>query len=364
MEYEFEFSPVGRVPDLAALWRDLEGRAAGSFFLSWLWIGCWLDNLPATTRPHLLIARRRGHVVGLAILCRRVVWRRRVIRTPTWLLHETGDAAIDNLTIEYNGILADRTDADGVAVACLTWLARNPTALGDLAFGGLAPRDETLVRAVAADLGFRCRVVRSDTAHHVDLDKLRGQGGDYRAGLGRSTRAGVNRALRLYQERGGIDFQVAGNVDQALRFFDGLEILHRRTWAARGQSGAFACPVFGSFHRTLIRQGMASGAVRLCRVSAGGEPFGYLYNFVWRGAVLNYQSGFAYEDDNRMKPGLVSHVLAIEDSLARGEAVYDFMAGAAGHKEHLSNASAPMSWLVISPRSLRASALEWLGSFY
>jgi hypothetical protein len=70
---------------------------------------------------------------------------------------------------------------------------------------------------------------------------------------------------------------------------------------------------------------------------AGEQTIGVLYNFVHDGLVLNYQSGFLYESDNRLKPGLVSLVLSVEDAIARGERGYDFMAGAAGHKNRLGN---------------------------
>ena len=47
------------------------------------------------------------------------------------------------------------------------------------------------------------------------------------------------------------------------------------------------------------------------------------------------------------KPGLVSHVLAIEDSIARRERGYDFLAGGAGHKSHLANREHAMKWIAI-----------------
>jgi hypothetical protein len=72
-----------------------------------------------------------------------------------------------------------------------------------------------------------------------------------------------------------------------------------------------------------------------------------VYNFVHDGRVLNYQSGFLYESDGRLKPGLVSHVLAIEDSIARGERGYDFLAGGAGHKSRLANREHAMKWIAI-----------------
>ena len=89
------------------------------------------------------------------------------------------------------------------------------------------------------------------------------------------------------------------------------------------------------------------GAVRISRTLAGDQTIGVLYNFVHDGRVLNYQSGFLYERDRRLKPGLISHVLSIEDSIARGERGYDFLAGSAGHKSHLANAEHAMKWIAI-----------------
>jgi len=347
-----ELLPLDGIPDLEAIWKDLEARADGSFFLSWHWIGCWLRHLPASVTPHIIVVRLGDRAVGLAILCRCTIRRFGLLRTPSWLLHETGDPLFDGLTVEYNGILADRSCAERVIVDSLLWMARNLPGCDALVLAGLDASAEALARRVAAELGYRLQVRRADSARLVDLEVVRQRGGNYRAGLGRSTRAGVNRAIRLYEARGGIEYCVARDVDEALAFFYGFERLHRALWAARGKPHSFANPAFRPFHRDLIRRGMDAGVVRLCRLSAGGRDFGYLYNFVWRGRVLNYQSGFAYEDDNRIKPGFVSHVLAIEDALARGEEAYDFMAGPAGHKIHLANAQASMNWISIGPDRL------------
>lgn len=340
--------PTDQIPNLREIWKDLENRSDGSFFLSWHWIGPWLAHMPPEAKPHVLVTSRHGRTVGLAILCRRTIRRYGILRTPSWLLHETGDLLFDGLTVEYNGILADRSCADAVISSSLLWMAKRFPE--DLVLAGLDAQTEAVARSVSAELGHRVHVWRQDEIKLVDLDRVRQRGGNYRACLGKNTRSSLNRAIRLYEARGPVKFQVARDVDEALMFFDHLEPMHRATWAARGKSDSFCNPAFAAFHRDLIRNGL--DVVRLCRLSANTQPFGYLYNFVWRGRVLNYQSGFAYEDDNRIKPGLVSHALAIEDALARGEACYDFMAGNAGHKVHLSNAQTSMNWITTGPDRL------------
>ncbi|WP_207456139.1 GNAT family N-acetyltransferase [Azospirillum sp. SYSU D00513] len=353
---DIDFLPLDRVPDLKGRWTDLESRADGSFFLSWLWVGNWLEKLPRRARPHLLIARREGWIVGLAILCPRTIWRFGFLRTRCWFLHETGDALFDRLFVEYNGILADQSCAEAVKLACFRWLDRTLADGEELILGGLEEEAERAVRRVAAESGDSVQLRAADCAQWVDLDLVRRGKGGYRASLGRNTRSAVNRAAKLYAERGAVEFRVAESVEEALADFALLEKMHQARWSARGQAGAFDNPAFRPFHHNLIEQGVPTGAVRMCRTSVGGATIGVLYNFVHRGRVLNYQGGFAYEQDNRLKPGVLSHVLAIEDALARGESCYDFMSTPSGHKPLLSNAQAPMNWIAVGPDRMTRQA--------
>jgi CelD/BcsL family acetyltransferase involved in cellulose biosynthesis len=61
--------------------------------------------------------------------------------------------------------------------------------------------------------------------------------------------------------------------------------------------------------------------------------------------VCNYQAGLGYESDNAIKPGLVSHELAIAHALEAGATAYDFLAGDAPYKQSLANDQATLVWL-------------------
>jgi len=69
--------------------------------------------------------------------------------------------------------------------------------------------------------------------------------------------------------------------------------------------------------------------------------------------VYSYQSGFRYENDPAVKPGLVSHYLAIERHLTAGAAIYDFMAGATRHKQSLGTDRTMMLWATARRDRLR-----------
>ena len=342
---------VEALQDIARLetsWKELEARATHSFYLSWLWIGTWLRHLPADAQPHVLTARTSSGIVGLAIICRRRAWSFGARARARWLLHETGDARFDRLFIEYNTILADRSLADAVTAACLEALMGRLCHSDQLVLSGIDPELELTACRIAGRAELVTDVKDADASRWVDFSKVRQKNGDYRATLGRNTRQAVNRAIRLYAERGPVELRIMQTASEALAAFDLLTHFHQSRW---GRKGPFADPRLRAFHEELIARAVPMGAVRISQTLAGEQTIGVLYDFVHDRRVLNYQSGFLYEHDARLKPGLVSHVLSIENSIARGERSYDLLAGSAGHKPHLTNAEHPMKWIAISSDS-------------
>ncbi|QIG99392.2 MULTISPECIES: GNAT family N-acetyltransferase [unclassified Bradyrhizobium] len=346
---DVRIEPLGDIAELEVSWKELERRAAGSFYLSWLWVGTWLAHLPRGARPHVLVARMSGRTVGLAIVCRRTVWSFGPQGRARWLLNETGDARFDRLFIEYNGILAEQGSAAPVMAACLDALAGSLSVSDELVLSGIDLDFGALASRAAHRVGLLSEVREADVARWVDFTKIGEKSGDYRASLGRNTRQAINRAIRLYAERGPVEFRVMETTSEALAAFDVLAGFHQSRWGAKG---SFANPGFRTFHEDLIARGVPSGAIRISRTLVGGQTVGVLYNFVHDGYVLNYQSGLLYEEDGRVKPGLVSHVLSIEDSMSRGERGYDFLAGFARHKSQLANAEHALTWSIIGGDTL------------
>jgi len=187
----------------------------------------------------------------------------------------------------------------------------------------------------------------------VELAAVRAGGRPYLDGLSANTRQQLRRAMRGYEARGPLRLTVAATAAEALAWFERLATLHQATWTGRGREGAFAYPFFARFHRALIERHHAAGLVELAKVTAGEGEVGYLYNFLWRGRVLSYQSGFAYEADARLKPGLVSHALCIERHLAAGAAAYDFLAGDARYKTSLGRPGPRSAYLILQRPRLK-----------
>jgi len=355
------FKRPGDLTVLAARWRDLESRADGGYFLSWDWIGCWLELVE--TEVVLLEGRSGGKVVALGLLCpvrQRYGW----LSTNGVYLHQTGDPRVDGIAIEYNGILTDRALGTEGALQCLRALLRED------AIGTAGRRwDELYLNGVTtgfADAVVECgawlRLLARSPTWYVDLAAIRADGGAYLDRLSANTRYQVRRSMRRYEARGPLRLTAASDVAEGLDYLDELAALHQAHWIARGRPGAFSAPFFTAFHRRLIADCLPCGSVEVLRATAGETTIGYLYNFLYRGRVYYYASGFVYEDDNRLKPGLVSHTLSVSRYLAQGMDCYDFMAGAARYKTSLGQPGPTMRAFAIQrPRArlLAMDALRW-----
>lgn len=345
---------LGDPDSLAADWTGLEERSDCPFFLTWDWIGTWLAMTPGLS-PLLLTVRDGPSLVALALL-QSARQRRRFRHTRALLLHRTGDPITDIITIEYNGLLVDRLYRDRVMQSLFAFLKR--TRLCGAPFGDW---DEIHVAMATQEIAQKARaegLVTLELAHKpswfVDLDAVRRGGGVYLESLSSNTRYQIRRAFRLYQEHGPVTANAARSAEEAMGFFAEFKQLHQATWVDRGQPGGFSNSYFENFHRTLLRRCIARGTVELVRVAAGDHLIGQVYNFIHRGRVYAYQTGFAYEADARLKPGLVSHCLCIERHLQNGAHAYDFMAGDNRYKSNLGIRGPDLMHHVLQRRTLPA----------
>jgi CelD/BcsL family acetyltransferase involved in cellulose biosynthesis len=340
--------PVEDIDKLGDEWRELESRSdTHSFFLSWYWIGCWLRCISPNIKPMVLRIAGKGGLTGLAILCKGKGPVLRFARLNQVLLNVAGDPELDDIAIEYNGFLSASGMADTVTQAGFEWLMQGDFANQALRLDGIDEHLSNLAITTALPLGRQPHLLSFHPAPFVDLAAIRDSGKDYLSHLSRNTRQSMKRTIRHYENIGPLEYHVARSLNEALVLYAELEVAHQANWRARGKPGAFALPAFKRFHLALINSAFADGHIEMARISADGQPIGYLYNFIWRGTVLAYQSGFNYSEDEAAKPGYVSHYMAVLSATAKGYNIYDFMAGQMQHKSSLSNGTQNLSWLLL-----------------
>ncbi len=291
----------------------------------------WLACLPKDQAPELAVIRDDNKPLAAFFVRRTPLVRLRVVRSRALYFNVTGNQRLDNLWIEYNGLVG-RDIGIGKLVDLLPgdWDELFLPGMRSDAFGGLG---ELVIR------GFRVRVERTVPVYFVELARVRETG--YLKLLGSQTRSQVRRAQR---EAGDVKVEVATDLPTALDIYTQLTALHQAQWTARGEPGAFADPWFDRFHRRLIRTRFEHGEIQLLRLSNGDGVIGALYNFVQRGRVLQYQSGMATFENKHLKPGFLAHTAAIEHAAAAGHAIYDFLGGDMRYKKSLATASGTLVW--------------------
>jgi CelD/BcsL family acetyltransferase involved in cellulose biosynthesis len=340
---DIDIRPVGTFDDLVPIWLDLEARASGSFFQSWAWTGCLAEaRFPD---PWLLTARRGGEIVGLALFNRASSGPFGLSRR--LLLGETGQPTLDAIFIEHNGLLLDRREGDDIARHC--WAAldeyrRDLLGKARWILSGLSP---AVLNAFPSTR--RVRVTARRPAPYIDFSTSMPDIPLIDT-LSANSRQQLRRSLRAWEEIGPLKLECAATHEEADSFLDALAKLHQVYWTGRGKPGAFCEPFFTRFHKALIRRPSRSQSVDLIRLSAGERVIGYLYNFVHYDWVAAYQSGFDFGPDaDRLRPGLVCHLMAIEHYRRAGMRLYDFLGGEARYKRSFANAETELLWLDVRP---------------
>lgn len=349
---QITLEPFGEPLALEADWDSLTAFCEHSFFNSWSWIGCWLDCLPRDIRPLVLRVEEEGQLVALGLLTPRKVRRHGVVRSRALFLHEAGEPSLNALRIEHNGFLLQRGREATIARAIVQFLDED-RAWDELFLGGVAADNAILTAAEATATSAKLVVESREPSLYVDLARLCDDGSDYLDRLSGNTRSQIRRSIREYEARGPLTITAAATTDEALAYLAELAKLHQQLWTSRGEPGAFSGEFFDRFHQTLVRRSFHTGGIQLLRVAAGETTVGYLYSFVADGYVSFYQSGFAYEENPKLKPGLVSHTLAIGLNRRLGHTTYDFLASDAQYKRSLATDSRDMLWAVLQRARLQ-----------
>lgn len=332
-------------------WDELLVAAGnGSAFLSRPWLQTWLDVYgPAFQAVWVSFWSGERCVAGFVFQHRRGFAGPFPVRLAT--LNTAAEDAEESPWIEYNDVLCVAGFEEDVGTACLEVIG---TLGWDQLYLNGYPEQGVLAR-IAAQAGRWRAETEWKVARFADLSALGPQGID--GILSSNTRSQIRRSLKLYGARGDTAVHEAGGVAEAHQFLDDLARLHRDGWQRRGKEGGFRTPQFVTFHKRLIEKMWPHGVSLLC-ARAGDTAFAYLYNFVHAGHVYFYQSGFAYEEDAKLKPGLAAHYLAMHHFLKRGMHEYDFMAGDSRYKQSLANGERKLGWTRIERANVVTAAMH------
>lgn len=349
-------TPLQEQPAWSQAWSANHEASKATFFTSLAWMQSWVSTLPADSVPWLFECGTRQDTRALGILVRTVDWLGGFVPIRRWWLHATGRPSLDDITIEFNGLVstADRGSGEGCLFQALDACGQSWDQL-------MVPHaaDPERWMLAARERGFR--VERSShSCHYVDFAELRAASMAYENALGKKTRYLLRRARKEVEECfGPVIVDVAGQGAETEAYFDAMLALHNRYWNSRGMHGAFAEPSILNFHRALFRNEAGSKACRIYRVRAGEKIVGYIYLFIWNQVAYFYQSGFDYDGIGRSRsPGYLAITEVLKTLESSAIARFEFLAGENLYKSRLSTGASALCSLEIQRPTLGNTVLN------
>lgn len=318
---------------LAEAWQTLERQSDTNFFLSWLWIGTWLDSF--VTDFNVLEARRDGETVGLGII---------VSVSPSFnsgslrcrhYLHRTGVGEEDQIWIEYNDFLVSTEGNESIRRAMFSYISNKMGKTDAFIVGACRPE----IFSSVDELGMSERKIWETNSYFLDLDPFCCGEQSLLHAISRNSRYQITRSMRRYSDIGDITVETAQTQKKAIDLLELAGPYHLARWGDGSSGSGLTNRKFVDFHHMLIARGLDQGCIELNHVKAGDETIGIVYNFKYRNVVYFYFCSMNYQRSScsHYKPGLVSHYLLIEKAIRDGAAIYDFMGGSARYKNTFAN---------------------------
>jgi len=321
------------VAELEHKWIALQSQSNASAFIAWFWIKQWLAQKNLITNNCLCIEVKQGQdTVGLALFgikTKRVFWG---LSFKQYFLHKSGNIKEDQTWIEHNTFLLHKDYEQQLAAEICQQLSKIEQ-IDDIKIGLSSPNFINKLNFV----DFKIRTELSSPGYFANLAGFTTLD-DYLASLSKNTRSHIKRSIKLLNEKSPLRLVLATDATEKNTVLKNIADLHRIKWRSTVYGSGFDNPCFYNFHKGLIQDEHSAQNCRLYTLYQDDIALGHVYLLTQGERWSFYLSALNFNEDNRIKVGLVIHSLVIEQAIKQGVTVYDFLAGEAQYKNSLSNA--------------------------
>lgn len=322
-----------RADEARAAWERIAALRGGlPAMRDWAWTAAWLRHYgDAVPSSFVLVEDDAGELHGVALISRTRRWFGPVPIRSLWVGAANAPRGAE-ICAEFSPVLA-RPGREAEATRAVIDAARGLRGWDQLRADGVPVADAAAFAAAWPVARTATRTEPAPLFRLADLDPA----ADVASGLPGGPRRRARASLRALQARGPLTVEWATEPTHAAEILEELVALHQARWTADGEPGLFAPGRFAATHRELVPQLTSAGRAVLFRLRADGQTIGCLYLLADGDRLAFYQSGFQTFEDNRLRPGLVTHLRCMEEARARGFAIYDFLSYDARYKRELSN---------------------------
>jgi len=317
---------------LGEKWLELERDSDCSVFLSWLWIGHWLDVV--TDKLFIIEAYNGDKIVGLGFF---VETTRKVFgcfSIKQWWLHRTGLQQQDQMWIEYNDFLLDKSCSIAVREQMIKAVADFDPSVKEVIIGLSASEGLDCFSNYFTELNFLESSLVKTNGYLASLSRLNG---DYlNKTPSKNTRTQITRSKKILQSQGQLTFEVFSNPKKLVELYAKLASIHIDKWKDTNEGSGFSNPIFEGFHKAIALSN-TNNMVQIAVLTLDEVELGYLVNFIYNNRVYFYLSALQENADNKVKIGMTLHSEAIQYYIQQGIESYDFLGGDARYKKSLSS---------------------------
>jgi len=313
----------GRFLALRDDWNLLAASAVDTIFLTHAWLANWLQELAPEADLHVLTAREGERLVAALPL----FGGQHTGTGRHWRIMGTGV-----LTPNHLDIISDPAFVGQARTGFADLLLEESANWDVLEFDKL-PADSGTVEAFAsafAQAGLATSRSESAVCYVCGLPPTYEE---YLASRSKNTRKKIGETRRwLVKQPESVRLALADTEEASLHALESLERFHQERWAAKGYPGAFADPRVVRFHDAEVRAALTSGNLRMYTLSDGDEILAVSYNYRIGATAQAYLTSF---DSNWSKasPGVLLRAFVIEQSIAEGATLFDWLEGAESYKK-------------------------------
>ncbi len=311
-------------------WRSLEQQSNANIFLSWMWIGNWLDLVSeqASSKLFLVEANQNNQVVGLGFFVEKTRKVFGCIPIKQFWLHRTGVAQQDQIWIEYNDFLLAESIAVKVRASIIEALYNYDNSLKEIVIGLSC---EKVLNCFHQRFSLSSKLMRS-TGYEIDFSSI--ENSYSQEVLSKNTRSQINRSNKILNQIGDVSFKVVTEINEIKSLYKHIAKIHIERWDNTKEGSGFSNESFLTFHQQLLEN---ANTVQVAVLLLNNNPIGYLVNFIYKQRVYFYLSALTTFSNNKIKVGLTLHEKAIDYYAKQGMKSYDFLGGEARYKQSMSN---------------------------
>lgn len=350
-ESDITISVVTRADEfdkLAGEWDTLLEHCNTSIYQTFAWQRFWWKNFGTSdSQLHIIVLRRGARAIGIAPFF--IATTRTLGLLPLRKLTFIGQGPSD-----YLDVLFTKGEEELCAARLAEYLAGQHS-LFDIIhledFSDRLPNHALLFEALRKQ-GFRGDHFINEYCPRTQLKE------NWEATLASfkvDTRREIRRRARNIQKNFAVEFEIITDPAAAVEGIDAFIQLHQHKWTNIGHTGEFADPRCVRFHHEVVVEFARRGWLYLAFLRVNGERVATLYCFLFRDDLAVYLTGNSNRSDvYKFSPGRVLTAYCMEQAVARGKKVCDFMRGNEPYKYELDAVDVP-NWamLLYNPHSLK-----------